>query len=256
MKRLHRLIPVLLLQGRRMVKTTRFQKPVYLGDPVNAVKLFNDKEADELAFVDIDASLHNKPIDFKLVREIADEAFMPLAYGGNIQTVDDVKRLVQTGIEKAIINSRHYDDEKLIPGLARHFGSSTVVAGVDVKRNLLGKPQLVSRHATLIHKQHNLLDYCRRLESMGAGELLVNSVDRDGMMGGYDVKLMQQIAAAVRIPVIALGGAGTLQHVQDLHQQSNVSAFGAGSIFVYKGPHKAVLINYPQEEAVKQLWKN
>ncbi len=250
----NRVIPVLLLRNEGLVKTKQFKNPVYVGDPINAVKIFNDKEVDELSFIDIEASKLNKTPNYKLIERIASEAFMPLSYGGNVKSVDEVRTLIKIGIEKVIVNSQNFSNAQLISQLSDHFGSSTVIAGIDVKKNLWGKKELYSHNATKAQKG-KIIEYCVELEKRGAGELLVNSIDRDGMMQGYDVELMGEIANSVSIPVIACGGAGKLQDINELYSKTNVTAFAAGSIFVFHGPHKAVLINYPSREQLKEIWK-
>jgi len=250
----NRVIPVLLLKNNGLVKTVHFKHPVYLGDPINAVKLFNDKEADELAFLDIEASRYNKEPNYKLIEQIASEAFMPVSYGGNITSVDQVRNLVKIGIEKVVVNSQNYQQPKLISQLSDHFGSSTVIAGVDVKKNIWGKKELYTHNGTKSQKG-NIVEFCIELEKRGAGELLVNSIDRDGTMSGYDIELLKEISSALSIPVIACGGAGNLQHLKELSLKTNVSAFAAGSIFVFQGPHRAVLINYPSQQQLKEIWK-
>ncbi len=251
---INRVIPLLLLKNNGLVKTVQFKNPVYLGDPINAVKLFNDKEADELAFLDIDASRYNKEPNYKLIEQIASEAFMPLSYGGNITSVDQVRTLLKIGIEKVVVNTQHFYQPNLISQLSDHFGASTVIAGVDVKSNLWGKKELYTHSGTKSQKG-NVVDYCIELEKRGAGEILVNSIDKDGMMKGYDIELLKEISSALSIPVIACGGAGNLEHLKELSLRTNVSAFAAGSIFVFKGPHKAVLINYPSQQQLKEIWK-
>jgi imidazole glycerol-phosphate synthase subunit HisF len=247
-----RVIPVLLLKGEGLVKTINFKNPKYIGDPINAVKLFNDKEVDELAFLDIEASKLGKEPNYKLIENIASEAFMPLSYGGNITSVEQVRQLIGIGVEKVIVNSNNFTQPTLITDLANRFGSSTVVACIDVKKTIFGKYELCSHNATKTHKG-NVIEYCKELEKRGAGELLVNNADRDGKMAGYDINLMHDIAQNLNIPVIACGGAGNLQHIQELNTKTNVAAFAAGSIFVFHGPHKAVLINYPTQQALSSL---
>ena len=249
-----RVIPVLLLKNNGLVKTVQFKNPVYVGDPINAVKLFNDKEVDELAFLDIEASKNGKEPNYKLIEQIAGEAFMPVSYGGNVNSVEQVRQLIKIGIEKVIVNSNNFSDANLLAQLADRFGSSTVVACVDIKKNLFGKAELYSHNATKSQKG-NVLEFCKELERRGAGELLVNNIDRDGKMNGYDVPLLKEISSALSIPVIACGGAGNMQHIKELHQKTNVAAFAAGSIFVFHGPHKAVLINYPTQHELADLLK-
>lgn len=248
-----RVIPVLLLRGNGLYKTVQFRNPVYIGDPINAVKLFNDKEVDELCFLDIEASKNKKEPNYELLESILNEAFMPFGYGGNITNADQVRRLLKMGIEKVVINTAAFDNPKLIPELYDRFGASTIVAAVDVKKSFLGKYELYSHDGTKSQKG-NVFDYCEQLEKWGAGELLVNNIDRDGKMNGYDVNLIKEIVNRVGIPVIACGGAGKLDDIKELSHKTNAAAFAAGSLFVYHGPHKAVLINYPTQAELKQLF--
>jgi len=249
-----RVIPVLLLKGNGLYKTVQFKNPVYIGDPINAVKIFNEKEVDELCFLDIEASKGNKGPNFELLEKIVDEAFMPFGYGGNITSADQVRRLLKSGIEKVVINTAAFENPKLIPELYDKFGASTIVAAVDVKRNFFGKYELYSHGGTKAQKG-NVFEYCELLEKAGAGELLVNSIDRDGKMSGYDNVLIKDIANRVGIPVIACGGAGKLEDIKQCGESTNAAAFAAGSLFVYHGPHKAVLINYPTQNELKTLLK-
>jgi imidazole glycerol-phosphate synthase subunit HisF len=247
-----RVIPVLLLKGNGLYKTVQFKNPVYIGDPINAVKLFNDKEVDELCFLDIEASKNKKEPNYELLAKIIDEAFIPFGYGGNITNVEQVRKLLKMGIEKVVINTAAFENKNLIPELYQRFGASTIVAAVDVKKNLFGKYELYSHDGTKSQKG-NVYEYCEQLEKAGAGELLVNSIDRDGKMNGYDINLIKEIANRVGIPVIACGGAGNLGHISDCSTQTNAAAFAAGSLFVYHGPHKAVLINYPTQKELKTV---
>jgi len=250
-----RVIPVLLLQNGGLVKTVRFKNPVYIGDPINAVRIFNEKEVDELVILDIEASRVHREPDFELLGKLAGEAFMPLAYGGGVDTRNQVRQLLRLGFEKIIINTAFYFQEKLLSQLADEFGSSSIVAGIDVKKNLLGKNEIYARCGT--DKQPGqLLDICLQREKQGAGELLLHSIDRDGTMKGYDIEVIQDIASRLSIPVIACGGAGQLVHIVQAHQQTNAAAFAAGSMFIFHGPHKAVLISYPDYEQLQQALKD
>ncbi len=249
-----RVIPVLLLRGNGLYKTVQFKKPVYIGDPINAVKIFNEKEVDELCFLDIEASKNKQEPNYELLGKILDEAFMPFGYGGNITNVEQVRKLLKMGIEKVVINTAAFENPTLIPALYEKFGASTIVAAVDVKKNFFGKYELYSHDGTKAQKG-NVFEYCVQLEKAGAGELLVNSVDRDGKMNGYDIALIKEIANKVGIPVIACGGAGKLADIKECSDETNAAAFAAGSLFVYHGPHKAVLINYPTQAELKDLLK-
>lgn len=247
-----RVLPVLLLQNGGLVKTTKFKQPVYIGDPINAVRIFNDKEADELVILDIDSAKNGKTPDYALLERIAGEAFMPLAYGGGVQTREQVRQLLRLGIEKVIINTALHRQPGLLAKLSDEFAASSIVAGVDVKKNLFGKYEVFTNGGTL-KLNGQLLDICRELETQGAGELLIHAIDRDGTMKGYDIPLVQSVAAHLSIPVIACGGAGKLDDISEAHRQTNAAAFAAGSMFVFHGPHKAVLISYPGYKKLREV---
>lgn len=238
-----RAIPCLLLKGDGLVKTVRFKNPKYVGDPINAVKLFNDLEVDELMLLDIKATPEGREPDFAKLRDIVSEAFMPVSYGGAVRSVDHARRLCQVGIEKVVVTTAAVDDPGLLSALARELGSQSVVVGMDVKHDWLRRPR-VFKHCGLKNTGLDPVEHARNAERLGAGELLVNSIDRDGTQGGYDLELIEQVTRAVNIPVIACGGAGS---VADLAKatQAGASAAAAGSLFVFRGPHRAVLINYP-----------
>jgi imidazole glycerol-phosphate synthase subunit HisF len=247
-----RIIPVLLLQNRGLVKTVKFDKPKYIGDPINAVRIFNEKEVDELILLDIDASKHQKEPDYELIQEIGSEAFIPFAYGGGITSAHQAKKILFAGAEKVIINSNNFNNENLISEVASLVGASSTVAAIDIKKNFWGK------YRVYIHSKNRLSDidpfeFCQRLESLGAGELFINSVDLDGTMTGYDIGLIERITSSINIPVVACGGAGTIKHLKDVIHISQASAAAAGSMFVFHGKHKAVLINYPEREQLSYL---
>ena len=247
-----RVIPVLLcnLEGS-LVKTQKFKKPVYVGDPVNAVRIFNDKEVDELIFLDITATAQGRRPNFKYISEIATEAFMPLCYGGGLSNLEDIRAVIKAGIEKVAINSALEKDPDLITRTADVLGSSSTVAAIDVKKDIWGKYRVAVRNAS---KTLNipLIEFAQMLEQKGAGELVLNSVDRDGMMEGFDLKTISEVAHAVSIPVIASGGAGNLQHLKQAIQ-AGASAVAAGSMFVFQGKHRAVLISYPSPTELREI---
>lgn len=246
-----RVIPVLLLRNKGLVKTIRFGASKYIGDPINAVKLFNDKEVDELVFLDIDASKEGRGPNFDLIKNIASECFMPLGYGGGITTLEDIKRLFSIGVEKVIINSAALKDLSLVTEAARIFGDQSIVVSIDVTKNFLGKYQTYS-HAKISHSRSNPLNYALEAEMAGAGEIILNSVDRDGVMEGYDIKLIKLVTEATKIPVVACGGAGDLTDIKKA-VDAGASGVAAGSIFIYHGPHKGVLINYPTQSELKKI---
>lgn len=247
-----RIIPSLLLQGQGLVKTVKFKDPTYLGDPINIVRIFNDKEVDELVFLDITATNENRPPAFDRLANITSECFMPLGYGGGIRTMDDIRTLLSIGIEKVILNTISIEDPSLVRSAADHAGSSSVVISMDVKKNLLGKYQVQIRGG----RKNTGLDPIRHaveMEKMGAGELFVNSIDRDGTMNGYDIELIQCVSDAVSIPVIACGGAGKLQDLEDAIKIGHASAAAAGSFFVFQGPLRGVLISYPSQNDLRRI---
>jgi imidazole glycerol-phosphate synthase subunit HisF len=244
-----RVIPCLLLKGSGLVKTVRFDKPRYVGDILNAVRIFNDKEVDEIIILDIEA--HERPgrIKWELVRDLASECFMPMCYGGGVTRVDDFKRLSRSGAEKVAVNTAAAESPKLIEAAAREFGSQSVVVGIDVRKTLFGKYAVVT-HGGAKKQRTDVVAYARDAEAAGAGELLLTSVDRDGTGTGYDLELLKMVTAAVRIPVIACGGAGRLSDFKAA-VDGGASAVAAGSMFVFHGPHRAVLITYPERHELE-----
>ncbi|MFO1300096.1 MAG: AglZ/HisF2 family acetamidino modification protein [Burkholderiaceae bacterium] len=240
-----RVIPCLLVRGNGLVKTRRFKDAVYVGDPVNAIRIFSEKEVDEIAVLDIDASREGREPNYELISEMAGEAFMPMAYGGGVRTLDQVRRLIRSGVEKVVVNTAATESTDLLTEAAAVFGSQAVVGAVDVKRTFLGGYKVVARSATVDVKE-SLEDHVRRLADAGAGEILLTSVDRDGMMNGYDLDLVKRVAQCVSVPLVACGGAGTIEHLSQAIREG-ASAVCAGSMFVFHGKHRAVLINYPKE---------
>ncbi|KAG5180374.1 imidazoleglycerol phosphate synthase [Tribonema minus] len=239
-----RVIPVLLLRGKGLVKTVKFKDPKYIGDPINSVRIFNEKEVDELVFLDITATPEGRGPDFDLLADIAGEAFMPMAYGGGITTLEQVKRIFLLGFEKVVINTATYAAPELIREAAAIYGSQSIVGCVDVRRTLLGRYELTS-HAGKTKQSVGLKDHLVALERLGAGEIIVNSVDRDGTQTGYDLKLIREVSSSVSVPVVACGGAAGLDDFAAAVNDAGASAVAAGSLFVFVGPHRAVLINYP-----------
>jgi imidazole glycerol-phosphate synthase subunit HisF len=242
-----RVIPCLLLRGSGLVKTRKFKDPVYLGDPRNVVRIFNDKEVDELVLLDITATLEGREPNFLLIEEIVSECFAPVGYGGGIRSVEQVKRIVGIGVEKVIMNSAALHDTSLIEGAARLVGSSSVVASLDVKQGWLGKYEVIS-HSGTQNTHRDPVSVAKAMESSGAGELLLNSIDRDGMMNGYDLPLIRSVADAVSIPVVACGGAKDITDFVQAVRVGHASAAAAGSIFVFHGSLRGVLISFPGED--------
>lgn len=242
-----RVIPVLLLMGGGLLhKTVRFGKPKYVGDPRIAVKIFNDKGADEIVLLDARATLESRAPDYRLIEEIAGECFMPLAYGGGVRDVESAQTLFNLGVEKVIVNSAAVADPALVTAMSGRFGSQSVVGAIDVKRDWLDRPRVVTHSATR-RAGHDVVAWARRLEELGAGEILLNSVDRDGTFQGYDIPLIRQVAHGVGVPVVACGGASRIEDCVRAVQEGGASAAAAGSIFVFQGVHRAVLINFPTD---------
>jgi cyclase len=249
MKRI-RVIPVLLLQKGGLVKSVRFKDHTYVGDPINAVKIFNEKEVDEIVVLDISATAEKRSPNINQVKDIASEAFMPLAFGGGITNLDEIKELVTCGVEKVVLNTSAYKNPALITEASKWAGSQSVVVSIDVKKNLWGKYKVYIQNGSK-SIDTDLVAYAKQMESAGAGEIFLNSIDRDGTFGGYDEELIHQVTTSVQIPVVAIGGAG---HVDDFARAVNngASAVAAGSIFVFQRPHRAVLISYPSQEVLKE----
>ena len=239
-----RVIPCLLLRRAGFVKTVRFDDPTYLGDPINIVKLFSDMEVDELGILDITATTEGRPPQFDLLASIADNAFMPLSYGGGLTGVDQIRRILGIGYEKVVLGTAAAERPELVTEAARIVGSQSVVVSIDAKRGLLGKYEVrirAGRHRT----RTDPVTYARQMEERGAGEILLTAIDRDGLMEGYDLPLIRQVADAVTIPVIASGGAGTLEDFAAAVREGGASAVAAGSMFVFHGRRRAVLVKFP-----------
>ncbi len=247
-----RLIPCLLLQGERLVKTIKFKSPTYIGDPRNAVRIFNDKEADELVLLDIDASRHRKQPDPGLISEIISEAFMPVAFGGFITDVATARTYFKVGMEKLVLNSAIADNHELVTELAKEFGSQSIMASIDAKRSLFGSYAVFTRGGTQ-RTTWTPADLARKYEEAGAGEILINSIDRDGTLSGYDLELVKAVTSSVTIPVISCGGARGVQDFETVIRDAGASAASAGSCFVFQGKHRAVLISFPTVAERKQL---
>ena len=249
-----RVIPVLLLKGKGLVKTKRFKSPKYVGDPINAVKIFNDKEVDELVFLDITASVENREPRFDFIEAIASEAFMPFAYGGGVNKIQHFEKLFKLGVEKVIVNTALNKEPSLVKQASSIFGAQSVVASIDVKKSILGKqaPRILCGSQKV---KQTVVEYAKYAESLGVGEIMINSIDRDGMMQGYDLELIKSVSSEVDVPVIACGGAGNLRHLEEGKKQGMADAVAAGSMFVFNGLHRAVLINYPKYSALKNIFQ-
>ena len=249
MKRV-RVIPVLLLKNGGLVKSIRFKKHIYVGDPINAVRIFNEKEVDEIAVIDISATKNSQKPNIQQISEITSEAFMPLAYGGGIKSIEEVKEILFQGVEKVILNSSALKDRSLVTEIAKQFGSQSVVISIDVKKDWRGKYKVYSdcgNRKTGIDP----VDFAREMTKAGAGEIFLNSIDNDGTFSGFDIELVKLVANAVDIPVIACGGASSMGDFVEVVNEGNASAVAAGSMFVFQRPHRAVLISYPSQQKLK-----
>lgn len=246
-----RVIPVLLIQNGGLVKSIKFKNHKYVGDPINAVKIFNEKEVDEIVILDISATKENRKPNINQIGEIASEAFMPLSYGGGIKTIEEVKEILYQGAEKVILNSSALDNLELITQIADQFGSQSVVVSMDVKRDWFGKFKVFRNNGQ--KKTHfEPIQYAKLVEKAGAGEIMLTSIDRDGTFGGYDIELIKQVSNAVNIPVIACGGASEIVDFTTAILKGGASAVAAGSMFVFQRPHRAVLISYPSQKEFKE----
>jgi cyclase len=241
-----RVIPCLQLIDESLVKTIKFDKYGYIGDPINTVRIFNELEVDELCFLDIRATKENRTPNFKILSEIANECFMPLSYGGGVKDADTAKRILSIGFEKIVLNTAAYERNSLVSEIANHSGNQSVIGSIDVKKNIFGKYQVYTNDGS---KKRDLdpITWSKRLEDLGAGELLITSMDRDGTWNGFDIDLLKSITESVNIPVIASGGAGNIQHISDAVKKSNVSAVALGSMVVYQAQGLGVLVNFPDK---------
>lgn len=248
----HRVIPALLLHNDGLVKTQRFKSPQYIGDPLNAVRIFNDKEVDELMVLDMDAGKLRTPPNFALIEQLAGECFMPLCYGGGIRTLDDASRIFALGIEKVCVQTAALEDLGIVTRIAERYGQQSVVVSVDIKRDWLGKPKLFSAASSHAHPAP-WQQFIRDAVAAGAGEILLNAVDRDGTLKGPDLPLIEAASAGLPIPLIALGGVSSLADIKAA-VDAGATAVAAGAYFVLHGPHRAVLITYPKYRDLEQLF--
>lgn len=247
-----RLIPCLLIDKGGLVKTTKYQKPIYLGDPVNTCRIFNELEVDEICIMDIRATLEKRGPDFQLLAEIANECFMPLAYGGGIFNLSQVERLFSIGFEKVILNSALFSNQDQVEKIVSKFGSQAVVASVDVRKSFFGKYEIYSNSGT-IKQDKPLLDWIIELERLGVGEILLNNIDKEGTWEGIDIKLIKMVSGASRLPLIAHGGAGSSEDIVAAIKEGEASAVGLGNMVVYQKKGMGVLINFPDKEIKRRL---
>jgi cyclase len=249
-----RIIPSLLYHDKGLIKTVNFKSPKYVGDPINAVRIFNEKEVDELAFFDIDATVFNKEPDYILIEKLANQSRMPLCYGGGVKTVEQAQKIFGLGIEKIALSSSAIQNPKLVTQIANRVGSQSVIVVLDIKKKLLGGYEIYT-HNGKKSTGINPIQFSKELKDLGAGEIIINSIDQDGVMKGFDMHLIDKIAESISIPLTVLGGAGSLSDIEKVIEKHGVIGVAAGSLFVFKGPYKAVLINYPTQSQKNNIFK-
>lgn len=245
-----RVIPLLLLRDGGVYKGVRFRHHAYVGDPINTVKLFNDKQADELCVLDISATLESRPPDFELLEVMAGEAFMPLSYGGGLDRIEYVDRILALGFEKVVVNTAAATKPSFLSEIASRHGSQSVVVSMDIRRRVWDRYEVFVRSGTKRVDGLTPVDFARRSEALGAGEILVNAMDRDGALTGYDTRLIRMVAGSVGVPVVAAGGARNIDDFKAA-REAGASAVAAGAMFVFHGPHRAVLISYPDVDEIE-----
>lgn len=250
-----RIIPCLLVQDKGLVKTVNFKHPKYVGDPINAVRIFNEKQVDELTVLDIDASVENREPDYRMIENLAAECRMPLCYGGGVKTPEQAQRIFSLGVEKIAFSSAAVQDPSLVARIAERVGNQSVVVIIDVKKKLLGGYEVYIKNGKTATGK-NPFDFAKQLEDLGAGEIVVNSIDQDGVMKGYDMALAEKMRSVTSLPLTVLGGAGTIQDIGKLINKFGIIGASAGSLFVFKGVYKAVLINYPNPAEKDELIKS
>jgi cyclase len=239
-----RIIPCLLVKNKGLVKTVNFKNPKYVGDPINAVRIFNEKEVDEIIVIDIDATAEKREPDYSMIEHLAAECRMPLCYGGGITTSNQVQSIIQLGVEKVAISSAAINDPDIVSRSAERVGNQSIVVVLDVRKENNGK-YTVWTHNGKKNTNQNVVDLAMKMEKLGAGEIVINSIDNDGVMKGYDLNLVEEVRKSINIPLTVLGGAGSLNDIGQLLNKFGIMGAAAGSLFVFKGVYKAVLINYP-----------
>lgn len=250
-----RIIPCLLIKNGGLVKTVQFANPKYVGDPINAVRIFNDKEVDELIVIDIDATVQSREPDYLLIKNLASECRMPFCYGGGVKNVGQVEKIISLGVEKVAIGSAFITNEGLVKEAAKVIGSQSIVVVLDVKKSRRGDSYEVWTHNGTRSIGQNPTELAKRAENLGAGEIVINSIDDDGMMKGYDFSIIDQIRQSVSVPISVLGGAGSLNDIGRLIRRYGIIGAAAGSLYVFKGAYRAVLINYPNRIEKEKLIK-
>lgn len=247
-----RVIPSLLIQDNGLVKTVNFKNPKYVGDPINAVRIFNEKEVDELAIFDIDATSKGLEPNYSLIERIANQSRMPLCYGGGVKTVEQAQRIFGLGIEKIALSSAVLQNPQLITQIAERVGSQSVIVVLDVKKKLFGGYEVYT-HNGKKSTGINPVKFVEEAQKLGAGEIIINSIDQDGVMKGYDLGLIEKIREKISLPLTVLGGAGSLADIKQVIDKHGIIGVAAGSLFVFKGVYKAVLINYPSFDEKEEL---
>lgn len=242
-----RIIPVLLLKDSALVKSVKFKDHKYIGDPINAVRIFNELKADELVFLDTEASKNNRLISLDFVKDVGEEADMPFAVGGGIKSVEDIKAVINAGAEKAVINTAAAQNPDFIRQAAEIFGSSTIVVCIDVKKNIFRKQKTLILSGSK-STSYSPIEFAQLMEEKGAGEIIIQSIEKDGTMTGYDIELIESISTAVSLPVVALGGAGKNEDLVNAFKKGYANGLAAGSLFVYQSAQRGVLINYPAKD--------
>ena len=242
-----RIVPCLLVRDKGLVKTVRFKDDKYIGDPINAVRIFNEKEVDELLVLDIDATRAGAEPDYKMIQRLAAECRMPLCYGGGVKTVDQARHIIGLGVEKVAISSAAFKSPRLIADVANLLGSQSVVVVLDTKKKLIGNRWSAYTNNGTHDTGLCPIEFARHVESLGAGEIVINSIDHDGVMKGYDLALAGRVRQAITVPMTVLGGAGAITDIEELIRRFGIVGASAGSLFVFKGAYKAVLINYPTQ---------
>lgn len=250
-----RIIPCLLVHNKGLVKTVRFSTPKYVGDPINAVKIFNEKEVDELLVLDIDSTVEKKEPDYQMIKNLATECRMPFCYGGGVSNAEQVKRIIKLGVEKVAISSAAIQNPNVISEMAKEVGSQSIVFVMDVKKNPKSGNYEIYTHNGKINTGLNPIDFSKTMEDQGIGEISINSIDNDGMMKGYDIELIKMVRRSVSVPITALGGAGKINDIENLINEFGIIGAAAGSLFVFKGIYKAVLINYPSRNEKFKICK-
>jgi len=247
-----RVIPVLLLKDKALVKSVKFRDFRYIGDPINAVKVFNDLKADELVFLDIEASNEGRTISMELVRKVGEEANMPFSVGGGIKSIKDIQKITAMGAEKVVLNTHAVKNHEFLKEASENFGSSTIVVSIDVKKTFWGRNAIWTNSGRDAFS-YSPIEFAQIAEQQGAGEIIIQSIEKDGTMSGFDIKLIKEVSKSVTIPVVALGGAGSVEHLHEAYRYGSANALAAGSMFVFQGPKKGVLINYLEADELSSF---